>query len=89
MDYCDVSALGNLSFTNTAGKVKVSFFDKNKQAVKVAVKTGGKDKTAAAVSLTSGKTDNFMIGILPSSVKYLKIEAAGKALNSYTIGKIA
>jgi autotransporter passenger strand-loop-strand repeat protein len=90
VDYCDVSALGNLSFKTTAGKVKVSFFDTNKQAVKVAVKVaGGKDKTAAAVSLASGKTDNFTIGTLPGSVKYLKIEAAGKTLNSYTIGKIA
>jgi len=89
VDYCDVSALGSLSFKTTAGKVKVSFFDKNKQAVKVAVKAGGKDKTASSVSLTSGKTDNFTIGTLPSSVKYLKIEAAGKTLNSYTIGKLA
>jgi hypothetical protein len=89
VDYCDVSAFDNLSFKTTAGKVKVSFFDTNKQAVKVAVKAGGKDKTAAAVSLTSGKVDRFTIGTLPSSVKYLKIEAAGKTLNSYTIGKIA
>jgi len=90
VDYCDVSALSNLSFTNTAGKVKVSFFGADMQAVKVAVKVaGGKNKTAAAVSLASGKTDNFTIGTLPGSVKYLKIEAAGKTLNSYTIGKIA
>ena len=89
VDYCDVSALGSLSFKTTAGKVKVSFYDTNKQAIKVAVKTGGKDKTAAAVSLTSGKVDNLTIGTLPGSVKYLKIEAAGKTLNSYTIGKIA
>ena len=89
VDYCDVSALDNLSFKTTAGKVKVSFYGADKQAVKIAVKTGGKDKTAAAVSLASGKTDNFTIGTLPSSVKYLKIEAAGKTLNSYTIGKIA
>ena len=89
VDYCDVSALSNLSFTNTAGKVKVSFFDTNRQAVKVAVNAGGKDKTAAAVSLASGKTNNFTIGTLPGSVKYLKIEATGKTLNSYTIGKIA
>jgi len=89
VDYCDVSALSNLSFKTTAGKVKVSFYDKNKQAVKVAIKAGGKDKTAAAVSLTSGKTDNFTIGTLPGSVKYLKIEASGKTLNSYSIGKLA
>jgi len=90
VDYCDISALDNLSFKTTAGKVKVSFYDTNKQAVKVAVKVaGGKDKTAAAVSLAYGKADRFTIGTLPSSVKYLKIEAAGKTLNSYTIGKIA
>ena len=41
------------------------------------------------MSLTAGKADNFTIGTLPSSVKYLKIEAAGKTLNSYTIGKLA
>jgi len=94
VDYCDISALGNLSFTTTAGKVKVSFYNANKQAVKVAAVTmanGTGKANVASLTLAAGNatTGHFTIGMLTDAVKFLKIEAAGKTLNSYTIGKIA
>jgi len=92
VDYCDVSALGNLTIDMTAGKAKVSFYDANRQAVKVALDlANGKSKFAASLTLASGNvaTNRVTIIAVNEFVKYLKIEAAGKKLNSYTVGMIA
>ena len=92
VDYCDVSQIDALTFDMTAGKTKVSFFDAQHNAVKTTVKlANGADKTAASLTLAAGNavTDNFTISAIDDAVKYLKIEAAGKALNGYSITKIA
>ena len=78
----------------TAGKTKVSFFDKNKQAVKVAsvkMANGSIKANAASLTLAAGNaaTDHFTVAAIDDAVKYLKIEASGKTLNSYSITKIA
>ena len=92
VDYCDVSKIDALTFDMTAGKTKVSFFDAQHNAVKAALKlANGADKTAASLTLAAGDaaTDHFTISAIDDAVKYLKIEAAGKTLNGYTITKIA
>ena len=92
VDYCDVSKIDSLSFDMTAGKTKVSFFDAQHNAVKTTVKlANGADKTAASLTLAAGNaaTDHFNLAAIDNAVKYLKIEAAGKTLNGYTITKIA
>ena len=94
VDYCDVSKIDTLYFDMTAGKTKVSFFDKNKQAVKVAeveMANGSVKKNASSLTLAAGNatTDHFTIAAIDDAVKYLKIEASGKTLNGYTITKIA
>ena len=92
VDYCDVSKIDALTFDMTAGKTKVSFFDAQHNAVKTTVKlANGAEKTAASLTLAAGNaaTDNFTIAAIDDAVKYLKIEAAGKTLNGYTITKIA
>ena len=92
VDYCDVSKIDSLTFDMTEGKTKVSFFDAQHNAVKAAVKlANGADKTAASLTLAAGNaaTDHFTIAAIDDAVKYLKIEAAGKTLNGYTITKIA
>ena len=92
VDYCDVSKIDSLSFDMTEGKTKVSFFDADRRAVKAALKlANGAEKTAASLTLAAnnGTTDHFTIAAIDDAVKYLKIEAAGKALNTYTITKIA
>ena len=92
VDYCDISALDNLSIDMTAGKAKVSFYDANRQAVKVVLDlANGKSKFAASLTLASGNVATNRVAIIAVNefVKYLKIEAAGKKFNSYTVGRIA
>ena len=94
VDYCDVGRIDSLTFNMTAGKTKVSFFDANRQAVKVASVTmadGSLRVNAASLTLAANDvaTDQFTIAAIDDAVKYMKIEAAGKTLNSYSIGKIA
>ena len=94
MDYCDVSKIDSLTFDMTAGKTKVSFFDKDRNAVKIAAVTmanGTGKANVASLTLAAGNaaTDHFTITAIDDAVKYLKIEASGKTINSYTITKIA
>jgi len=94
VDYCDISAFGNLFFDMREGKAKVSFYDANKNKVKIATVTMAdssirKEVSSLTLTADSLKTDNFAIGTLPDNVKYLKIEASTRKINSYTINKIA
>ena len=93
-DYCDVSKIDSLYFDMTNGKTKVSFFDKDRNKVKVAevkMANGSVKKNVAALTLAAGNatTDHFTIAAIDDAVKYLKIEASGKTLNTYTISKLA
>ena len=94
VDYCDVSKINTLYFDMTAGKTKVSFFDKDRKAVKVAevkMANGSIKANAASLTLAAGNaaTDHFTIAAIDAAVKYLKIEASGKTLNGYSITQIA
>ena len=94
VDYCDVSKINTLTFDMAAGKAKVSFFDKNRNAVKIAAVTmanGTGKANVASLTLAAGNaaTDHFNLTAIDDAVKYLKIEASGKTINSYTITKIA
>ena len=94
VDYCDVSQIDALYFDMTAGKAKVSFFDKDRNKVKVAavkMANGTGKANVASLTLAAGNaaTDHFTIADIDAAVKYLKIEASGKTLNGYTITKIA
>ena len=94
VDYCDVSQIDSLYFDATNGKTKVSFFDADRKKVKVAevkMANGSIRKNASSLTLAAGNgtTDHFTVAALDDAVKYLKIEASGKTLNTYTITKIA
>ena len=92
VDYCDVSQIDSLTFDMTAGKTKVSFYDKDRNAVKAALKlANGAEKIAASLTRAANNatTDHFTIAAIDDAVKYLKIEASGKTLNGYSINKIA
>ena len=93
-DYCDVSKIDTFTFSMSAGKAKVSFYDKDKKAVKVAsvkMANGSEKKNASSLTLAAGNaaTGKFTIAAIDDAVKYLKIEASGKTLNGYTISKLA
>ena len=93
VDYCDVSKIDSLTLSMTAGKTKVSFFDKDRKAVKVAsvkMANGSEKKNASSLTLAAGNaaTGSFTLAAIDDAVKYLKIEASGKTLNGYTITKI-
>ena len=91
-DYCDISKIDALYFDMTAGKTKVTFFDEQHKKIKVAV-TMANDKVKTASSLTLAAnhktTDHFTIAAIDECVKYLKIEAADRKLDGYSITKIA
>ena len=94
VDYCDVSKIDSLYFDMKAGKTKVSFYDAQYRPVKVtAVGLANGSGKANVASLTlaanNATTDHFTIAAIDDAVKYLKIEASGKTLNSYSITKIA
>ena len=76
------------------GKTKVSFYDKNKKAVKVSALTmadGSVKKNVSSLKLVAGNgtTDKFTIAALDDAVKYLKIESADNSLDSYRLAKLA
>ena len=94
VDYCDVTKIDALTFGMTAGKIKVSFHDAAYNKVKVASVTmadGSEKANASSLTLAAGNvtTASFTIAAIDAAVKYLKIEAAGKTLNGYTITNIA
>ena len=94
VDYYDLSKVGSLCLDMVKGKAKVSFYDAGRNKIKVAtvkMANGALKQNAAALSLAAGNmtTDQITISAIDDAVRYLKIEASGKTLNSYTITKIA
>lgn len=95
VDYLDLSNWENgLVLAMEAGSVKASFFDANKKAVKLDTVTYANNTSKKGVSSLTLKdgdkaTDSIQIAALDDSVKYLKIEAAGNGLNSYSIATLA
>lgn len=93
VDYCDVSADGVLSFEMTSGKAKISFFDEKCKAVKidsVRMANGSLKTNVASLTLTESQgRAEFALAALNTYVKFMKIEASGKALGSYKITNIA
>ena len=95
VDYLDLSNWENgLVLSMEAGSVKASFYDENKKAVKLATVTFANEtskKGVASLTLKDGDkvNDSIQIGALDESVKYLKIEAVGTGLNSYSIATLA
>ena len=94
VDYYDVSDVAQLMLDMEKGKAKVSFYDANKKAVKVAGLTmadGSVRKNVSSLTLATGNAaaDNFTIAALDECVKYLKIETADKTLDSYKLAKLA
>ena len=95
VDYLDLSNWnGGLVLEMEAGSVKASFYDENKKAVKLAAVTFANNTSKKGVSSLTLKdgdkvNDSIQIAALDESVKYLKIEAAGTGLNSYSIATLA
>ena len=94
VDYYNVSDVAQLMLDMEKGKAKVSFYDANKKAVKVAEVTmadGSVRKNVSALTLVTGNgtTDRFTVAALDDAVKYLKIETADKTLDSYKLAKLA
>ena len=94
LDCFDLSEIGSLALDAGQGKVKVSFFDGNKKAVKVAEMTmadGSCKKNVSTLTLVAGNntTDSFKLADIGDAVKYLKIEAATNGVNTYKLSLIA
>ena len=76
-----------------SGSVKVSFYDDKMRSVKaftVTYQNGTLGMNVSSLTLTDGnaKTDSVMINAMSSAIHYLKIEAAGSGVNSYTLATI-
>ena len=95
IDYFDLSAVKKqLKLDAGQGKLKVSFYDKNNKAVKVAqVKMANnsvKKNVSALILVANDKvTDRITLGALDDAIRYLKIEAATKNINTYKLSLLA
>ena len=92
VDYYDVGEVAKLMLDMEKGKAKVSFFGKDKKAVKVAVRCAdGSDKTLSNLQLVAGDktTDKITLSDLGDAVKYLRIDSAANGLAGYRLAKLA
>ena len=86
-----MSDVSKLMLDMEKGKAKVSFFGKNKKAVKVAMRCAdGSDKTLSNLQLVAGDkaTDKITLSDLGDAVKYLRIENTTASVN-YKLAKLA
>ena len=95
IDYFDLSAVEKrLKLDAGQGKLKVSFYDKNNKAVKVAqvkMANGSYKKNVSSLTLVANDkvADNITLGSLSDSIRYMKIEAATNKVNTYKLSLIA
>ncbi|MBQ7179097.1 MAG: hypothetical protein IJS08_16905, partial [Victivallales bacterium] len=92
LDCIDLAAWGNegLRIEMEAGSVKASFYDANRNAVKVASVTyanGTSKANQASLTLKDGDktTDSIQIGALDDNIRYIKLEAASTGMVTYHI----
>ena len=93
-DYFDLSDVDAFALDAGLGKIKVSFCDANRKAVKVAelaMADGSLKKNVSGLTLEAGHktTDSFTLADVSDAMKYLKIEAATGTLNTYKISLLA
>ena len=95
IDYFDLSyVVDDLKLNIKNGKTKVSFFDENNKAVKVANVTmadGSVKKNVSSLTLVAddATTDTITLASLDDSIRYLKIEAATNGINTYKLTTLA
>ena len=95
-DYFDLAnaTVDAMKFDMGSGKAKVSFFNADNKAVKVAEMTmadGSVKKNVSNLTLVADNktTDSFDIAALDDSIRYLRIEAATNGINTYHLSLIA
>ena len=89
VDYYDLGDVENLVIYMERGKIKASFYDGDKNAIKCSTYNAKAEETiASSFTITANedpdKNSRSFFGISPD-VKYLKIEAAASGTNSYYI----
>ena len=94
VDFISFADYQELAVDAVSGKVKVSFFDENRKAVKASVTyANGKVATLNNVTLVTDNvsTDSILLSDLDDAIKYLKIEALTSGMDSYglTLSKLA
>ena len=92
VDCFDLSKIDDLKIDVKAGKIKVSFFNAQKKAVKTSFVYANK-KTANLATATlvanNAKTDHIALGAIDDAIRYMKIEAATSKLNTYELSLLA
>ena len=91
-DCFDLSGIDGLSLDAGTGKVKVSFFDEHRKAVKANVTyANGQEAQLASVTLAADntKTDSIAFSAIDDSIRYMKIEAASSKSNTYELSLLA
>ena len=92
IDYYDVGDVSKLMLDMEAGKVKVTFCDSSKKAVKVDMTCAdGSVKKLSLLTLTAKDkvNDKITVGDIGDTVRYLKIESVAAGLASYRLDKLA
>ena len=94
LDYLDLAAVDAFNLDAGQGKVKVSFFNEQKKAVKVAQLTmadGSVKKNVSDLTLVADNkmTDSFDLAAIDDAVRYMKIEAATNGVNTYKLSLLA
>ena len=94
LDCYNLANVGGFALDAVTGKAKVSFYDARGNALKVAevkMADGSIKNNVASLTLTAdnASTDHIALSDLDDAVRYLKVEAAAKGRNVYTIASIA
>ena len=94
LDCYNLAKVDGFALDAVIGKAKVSFYDARGNALKVAevkMADGSIRSNVASLTLTANNagTDHIALSDLDDAVRYLKVEAAAKGRNVYTIASIA